>query len=1136
MSLIDEYISEGKIIKTLNEYKKTKSQELFSNIIKHTAGSKNSIDGYNNWVTYTIHKSFKEESFTSPDGVEISFSDIFLDKPKHVVDGKEVPLYPAYARKYKIFYVGKLTGICTAKKNNEEYKTNIFFGNIPIMLGSIKCNLYNKSPEELVRLGECTSDPFGYFILNSERSIITNDKQRTEYHLLNVSKDLSIQLRETYLKKRREILVLSKKLNAIKLVDDRNITEKRKDLKHIPIFIVFKIISGKEPEEIIENYILKFILDEDKEAVRNALEDSVFKYQKYPDIYQYLFKKRKNFYMSKNSKELSKQEIKNLVSQDLENDVYSNYNDIKDKKIRVENKLLSLSYLVSKLLLFMVNKINIDHKDHWKVKRFENPPVLLSTLVSSIFKEVVKRIVTDKNKSDDSDYLTFGQLLNSKSSSKFKNLIENSLNTANWGIPNTGWKAENHAEATRRDTPLALWSQSVKNTNSSSSIGMVIPPRLLQPSQRGRHCIAETPEGPQVGIVKYNTLTGIFSLTRDPSSIYKVLEKYGSLYSESYNILPVINGKNYYSEEKKSFMYVNEEFKDILVEKKKMNEIPYDTEITRSELQNVLQIYTDSSRPICPYLVINKNTGKLVIDEKNGWKAGYEKLIKNGCIEFLSAAEEDKEDIIICKNIEHFYNTMESEEIIYNYSHCSIDPLQVYSVSTSTCPYFNHQPGPRTTFQAAMGKQAIGYYHTNYHLRFPKEFKRLYKADRSLTETDTYFLPQMDYLPCGQITNIAFLSTADNQEDAVVVCEDFINSGKLNIVKYKTYELVVNTSSKSGGVNVFKKPDLKPNENSKIYRHLNENGFPKLDSFIELGDVILGRVIKTPNGDKNESVKADLDMSGYIDRVEIVGDANGKKPIIKIKLRIWRPYIAGDKLALRYAQKGTIGAVVKREDMPVVMDGPNKGMVPDLLFNSIGFPKRQTEGLLQEGLASKAALYNGKRVNCTAFRKFDKEKIQKILIDNGLDPDGTENMMMSDGKRLDNKVFFVPLYEQALRHHVADKRQFRTTGPRDFKTHQPQGGRTKGKALKVGEMEKDAFVAHGASSVIEERMMKSSDEFKLIVCRNCGSIVDDKKCRVCDNSQPGVLLIPYVFKVFIHLLNGINIDIRLRTEKVLNVD
>lgn len=1134
MSLIEKYISEGKVLKTLDDYKKTKGQELFRNIIKHTAGSKNSIDGFNNWVTETLQKDFEEENFVSPDGVEISFSDIFLDKPKHVVDGKEVPLYPAYSRKYKLFYVGKLTGVCTVKKDKEEYKTNVFFGNIPIMLGSIKCNLYNKTPEELVKLGECTSDPFGYFILNSERSIITHDKQRTEYPLLNTDKTLSPEVKETYLTKFRERLVLSKKLNAIKLVDDRNKVDK--GFKHIPIFIAFKVISDKEPEDIIENYLFKFILEEDRETARNALEDSLFKYQKHPDLYQYLFKKRKFTYSDKYNNELSKQEIKNLVSEDLEKDIYSNYNDIKDKKSRLESKLLSLSFLVSKMLLFMINKINVDHKDHWKVKRFENAPVLLSTLVNAILKEIIKIIVNNNRKPKDVNYLTFGELLNSKSSSKFKSLIENSLNTAVWGIPSTGWKTENHAESTKRDTPLALWSQSVKNTNNSFDKGMVVPPRYVQPSQRGRHCIAETPEGQQVGIVKYNALTGIFSLTRKPEKVYEAVEEYGALYSESYNILPIINGKVYYSKNKKSVVYVNEEFKDILVEKKKTNQLPFDIEITLSELQNVLQIYTDSSRPLCPYLVINKKTRNLVIDEKNGWKASYEKLIQNGCIEFLSAAEEDKENITICKNLKHFYDTREREESYFDYSHCSIDSLQVYSVSTSTCPYFNHQPSPRTTYQAAMGKQAIGYYHTNYHLRFPKEFKRLYKADRSLTETDTYFLPQMDYLPCGQITNTAFLSTTDNQEDAVVVCEDFINSGKLNIVKYKTYELVVNTSSKSGGRNIFKKPDLKPKENPKIYRHLDENGFPKLDSFIEIGDVILGRVIKTQKVEKNESVRADLDMSGYIDRVEVIGDANGRKPIIKIKLRIWRPYIAGDKLALRYAQKGTIGKIVKREDMPVVMDGPNKGMVPDLLFNSIGIPKRQTVGLFEEGLSSKASLYSNERVNCTAFGKFDKEKIQKILIDNGLDPNGTENMMMSDGRRLDNKVFFVPLYEQALRHHVSDKRQFRTIGPRDFKTHQPQGGRTKGKALKVGEMEKDAFVAHGASAVINERMMKSSDEFKLIVCINCGSIIDDKKCRLCDNSKPGILLIPYVFKVFIHLLNGLNNDIRLRTEKVLDID
>ena len=39
-------------------------------------------------------------------------------------------------------------------------------------------------------------------------------------------------------------------------------------------------------------------------------------------------------------------------------------------------------------------------------------------------------------------------------------------------------------------------------------------------------------------------------------------------------------------------------------------------------------------------------------------------------------------------------------------------------------------------------------------------------------------------MPCGQTAMIAFLADPDNQEDAVVVSEDFINSCNLNYIKY----------------------------------------------------------------------------------------------------------------------------------------------------------------------------------------------------------------------------------------------------------------------------------------------------------------------------------------------------------------
>ena len=185
-----------------------------------------------------------------------------------------------------------------------------------------------------------------------------------------------------------------------------------------------------------------------------------------------------------------------------------------------------------------------------------------------------------------------------------------------------------------------------------------------------------------------------------------------------------------------------------------------------------------------------------------------------------------------------------------------------------------------------------------------------------------------------------------------------------------------------------------------------------------------------------------------------------------------------------------------------------------------------------EGILSKASLYDGEIKDVSSFRKHDIPKAMKTLKDNGLDEYGYENMENSDGNKLPNKVYFVPLYEQALRHQVADKFQYRNTGTLDSRTHQPRSGRSKNGGLKSGEMEKDSFVAHGASSVIIDRLMKSSDEFRIIICHTCGTILNYKYCTVCNKSDPVVVLIPYVLKVLVRLLSSIGIDIRMNTEKV----
>ena len=544
-----------------------------------------------------------------------------------------------------------------------------------------------------------------------------------------------------------------------------------------------------------------------------------------------------------------------------------------------------------------------------------------------------------------------------------------------------------------------------------------------------------------------------------------------------------------------------------LIKLRRSGKLPHDVEIYKHEKMRVVDVKCNSSRPLSPYLVVED--GSLVIETISGaWKWNIEKLIKTGCIEFLSPREEELDTNIVCESVPHFQKTRkmidssssaaaEYYKEIYGYTHCNIDPNQMFSVTGSICPFTNHQLAPRSIYQASMAKQALGFFNTNYHLKYTTTFKRLYKSCRPLSETMTYPIPVLDLFPTGQNAMVAFYCMPDNQEDAVVISEDFLEAKGLNFITYKTIKYSQPTQV-SGAMEKFQRPPVRKNEDPAIYRNIEDTGFPRIDSYIRKGDCVVGKVLLKKDGSYNNSIYAQLDEEGFVEAIEVIRERDGQQILVKIRLRRYRKYQAGDKMALRYAQKGTTGRVVKREELLRIATGPNKGTYPHIVFNPLGFPSRQTVGLLIEGVENKAALCTGERANISSFQEYDLARTGEILKENGFDPNGMEDMETYDGKRIPKKICVVPLYEQALRHH---------------------------------EMEKDAFVAHGASSVQVDRMMKSSDEFAIIVCNSCGSIINNKICTGCDKSDPVVIYIPYTFKLLVQLLNGIGIDIKLKTEK-----
>lgn len=84
-------------------------------------------------------------------------------------------------------------------------------------------------------------------------------------------------------------------------------------------------------------------------------------------------------------------------------------------------------------------------------------------------------------------------------------------------------------------------------------------------------------------------------------------------------------------------------------------------------------------------------------------------------------------------------------------------------------------------------------------------------------------------------------------------------------------------------------------------------------------------------------------------------------------------------------------------------------------------------------------------------------------------------------------------------------------------------------------MERDCMIAHGAVSMLRERLCTQSDNYRIQVCRGCGLIVyknpktGNTFCNTCKRTTPGIdeLGVPYVCKLLFHELMAMNIIPRI---------
>jgi DNA-directed RNA polymerase subunit beta len=236
-----------------------------------------------------------------------------------------------------------------------------------------------------------------------------------------------------------------------------------------------------------------------------------------------------------------------------------------------------------------------------------------------------------------------------------------------------------------------------------------------------------------------------------------------------------------------------------------------------------------------------------------------------------------------------------------------------------------------------------------------------------------------------------------NSEDAVLISERLVYEDIYTSFHIRKYEIQTHVTSQGPERVTNEIPHLE----AHLLRNLDKNGIVMLGSWVETGDILVGKL--TPQIVKESSyapedrllrailgiqvstsketcLKLPIGGRGRVIDVRWIqkrGGSSYNPEMIRVYISQKREIKVGDKVAGRHGNKGIISKILPRQDMPYLQDGKPV----DMVFNPLGVPSRMNVGQIFECSLGLAGGLLDRHYRIAPFdERYEQEASRKLVF------------------------------------------------------------------------------------------------------------------------------------------------------------